>query len=266
MKNHSLRCICLIVLTILFINSFFAPATANAKTDYSKYSNTKKSWYIMRNEKHKHSSGADSASNLKKYNAYYYDSKTKKKIIYFTFDCGYENGYTGKILDTLKKHDVKAAFFVTKAFVESNPKLCKRMKKEGHIVGNHTLNHPSLPSKTIPQIKSEVNGLSKLFKKKTGYKLDKFIRPPRGEFSNRTLKVLKDMGYKTIFWSIAYFDYDPAKQPGKQYVIDHFKKYHHKGAITLTHNVSKSNTEALGEVLTYLKNKGYSFGTIDNLK
>ena len=266
MKNIFYRLISIVLLSVFLITSYLTPAALQAKTDYSKYSNNKKSWYIMRNNSHKHSSGADSASNLKKYDAYYYDSKAKKKIIYFTFDCGYENGYTGKILDTLKKHDVKAAFFVTKAFVESNPKLCKRMKKEGHIVGNHTLNHPSLPSKSVSGIKSEVKGLEKLFKKKTGYKLDKFIRPPKGEFSNRTLKVLKDMGYKTIFWSIAYFDYDPAKQPGKQYVIDHFKKYHHKGAITLTHNVSKSNTEALGEVLTFLEEKGYRFGTIDNLK
>jgi len=220
----------------------------------------------MRQDNHKHSSGADSASNLKKYNAYYYDSSAKKKVIYFTFDCGYENGYTSKILDILKKHKVKAAFFVTEAFVNSSPKLCKRMKREGHIVGNHTLNHPSLPSKSVSGIKKEVKGLEKLFKQKTGYNLDKYIRPPRGEFSTRVLKVLKDMNYKTIFWSIAYYDYDPNKQPGKQYVIDHFKKYHHKGAITLTHNISKSNTEALGEVISYLKGKKYRFGTIDKLK
>lgn len=265
MKQIIKKIICLAIAAAVMTANFNNMAMAKTKTDYSKYSNSKKSWYISRQENHKHSGGADSAKNLKKYNAYYYDSKTKDKVMYFAFDCGYENGYTGKILDILKEHDVKATFFVTKGFVESNPKLCKRMKKEGHIVGNHTLNHPSLPSKSVSSIKKEVKGLEKLFKEKTGYKLDKFIRPPMGEFSSRVLKVLEDMGYTTIFWSIAYFDYDPAKQPGKQYVVDHFKKYYHKGAITLTHNVSKSNTEALDDVLTYLEKKGYSFPGVDSL-
>ncbi len=238
---------------------------ALAKTDYNKYSNTKKSWYIMRQDKHKPSGGADTAKNLLKYNAYYYDSKAKDKVMYFAFDCGYENGYTGKILDVLKEHDVKAAFFVTKGFVDSNPKLCKRMKKEGHLVGNHTLYHPSLPSKSVKGIRKEVRGLEKLFKEKTGYELDKFIRPPKGEFSSRVLKVLQKMGYTTIFWSMAYYDYDPAKQPGKNYVVEHFKKYYHKGAITLTHNISKSNTEALGDVLTFLEGKGYRFAALNEL-
>lgn len=256
-----LLCIILIAATMTgcFGNSVYA------KTDYGKYSNTKKSWYIMRQEKHKPSGGADTAKNLLKYNAFYYDGKTEEKVMYLAFDCGYENGYTGKILDTLKEHNVKAMFFVTKGFVESNPKLCKRMKKEGHMVGNHTLNHPSLPSKSVKGIKKEVKGLAKLFKEKTGYELDKYIRPPMGEYSNRVLKVLQKMGYTTIFWSIAYYDYDPAKQPGKDYVVEHFKKYYHKGAITLTHNISKSNTEALGDVLTFLEGKGYRFGTLNEL-
>ncbi|MCI8308375.1 MAG: polysaccharide deacetylase family protein [Lachnospiraceae bacterium] len=247
------------ILTGCFGNSAFA------KVNYNKYSNTKKSWYIMRQEKHKPSGGADSAKNLRKYNAYYYDSKTKEKVMYFTFDCGYENGYTPKMLDTLKKHGVKATFFVTKAFVESNPKLCKRMKEEGHLVGNHTLNHPSLPAKSVKDIKKEVRGLEKLFKEKTGYELDKFIRPPKGEFSSRVLKVLQKMGYTTAFWSIAYYDYDTQKQPGKNYVVEHFKKYYHKGAITLTHNISKSNMEALDDVLTFLEGKGYRFAALSEL-
>jgi len=238
----------------------------SAATDYSKYSNSKKSWYIMRQDKHKPSGGADTAANLKKYAACYYDNKAKDKVMYITFDCGYEAGYTKKMLNTLKKHNVKATFFVTKAFVEQQPKLCKRMKKEGHIVGNHTLNHPSLPSVSVKKLKSEVNGLAKLFKKKTGYKLDKYIRPPMGEYSNRVLKILNDMGYRTVFWSIAYMDYDVNNQPGKAYVVDHFKKYHHKGAITLTHNTSKSNMEALDDVLTNLENEGYRFATIDEYK
>ena len=220
----------------------------------------------MRKDNHKVSSGADTAANLKKYNAYYYDKKTKDKVMYICFDCGYELGYTKGILDVLKKHDVKASFFVTKAFVESEPKLCKRMKKEGHVVGNHTLNHPSLPSISISKLKKEVRGLEDLFEEKTGYELDKFIRPPKGEDSNRVLKVLKDMDYTSIFWSLTYMDYDVNKQPGKSYVVNHFKKYYHKGAITLTHNTSKSNAEALDDVLTFLEGKGYRFATLDELQ
>lgn len=238
----------------------------SAATDYSKYSGTKKSWYMMRNDKHKAPGGPDKASKLRKYGAYYYDSKTKDKVIYFTFDCGYELGYTKGILKVLKKHGAKATFFVTKGFVNQAPKLCKKMKKEGHFVGNHTLNHLSLPTLSVDKLKQEVNGLADLFKKKTGYELDKYIRPPMGEYSNRVLKILNDMGYKTFFWSIAYMDYDVNKQPGKQYVIDHFNKYYHKGAITLTHNTSKSNAEALDTVLTNLEKKGYRFGTLDELQ
>jgi peptidoglycan-N-acetylmuramic acid deacetylase len=265
MKKSITRLMGLILAAVLVTGCLAGYGTVTAATDYNKYSGAKKSWYIMRNG-HKAPGGADKASKLRKYNAYYYDSKTKDKVIYFTFDCGYENGYTKKILDTLKKHDVKATFFVTKGFVASNAKLCKRMKKEGHFVGNHTLSHPSLPTISLDKVKSEVNGLADLFKEKTGYDLDLYIRPPMGEYSNRVLKLLSDMGYKTIFWSIAYMDYDVNKQPGKQYVIDHFNKYHHKGAITLTHNTSKSNCEALDSVLTNLEKKGYRFGTLDELQ
>ncbi len=231
--------------------------------DYNNYSNVKKSWFIKRNTDHKPSSGAMSAADLEQYRAFYYDSHAKENVMYLTFDCGYENGYTAKILDVLKKHDVKAVFFVTKHFVRSQPGLCKRMKEEGHLVGNHTMNHPSLPQKSVSQIQNEVKGLEEFFKEQTGYELDKFFRPPMGEYSNRVLKVVKDMGYTTVFWSLAYSDYDPAKQPGKQYVIDHFKKYYHKGGIALMHNISASNAEALDDVLSFLKKQNYNCMRID---
>lgn len=255
------------IICILIILSLFTGNTAYAKgTNYQKYSNEKKCWYFIRNKNHKHPASAYTPKQLKKYNAYYCDSNPKKKVIYLAFDCGYEAGYTKRILKTLKKNHVKATFFVTKAFVEENPGICKQMKKDGHIVGNHTMNHPSLPSKSISEIKNEVRGVEKLFKKKTGYKLDKFIRPPMGEYSTRVLKLLKDMGYKTIFWSIAYYDYDTSRQPGKQYVINHFKQYYHNGAITLTHNISSSNTEALNSVIKFLKHKKYKMKLLSDLK
>lgn len=236
-----------------------------AATDYSSYSNTKKEWYVVRNKDHKAPKGADSAKDLKKYHAYYYDAQAKEKVIYFAFDCGYENGYTAKILDALKRYDAKAVFFVTEHYVKANPDLCKRMKKEGHLVGSHTMSHPSMPSLSTTGIKKELTGLERLFKEKTGYTLDKYLRPPMGEYSSRVLKVAQDLGYTSVFWSIVYYDYDPDHQLGTQYVIDHFKTYCHKGAITLTHNISKSNADALGTVLKNLKKDGYRFARIDEL-
>ena len=234
-----------------------------ADSDYSQYSNAKKSWFIKRKGDHQPSEGAATAKELAGYQAYYYDNKTKDKVMYLTFDCGYENGYTGKLLDILKKHDVKAIFFITKHYAQSQPELCRRMKEEGHLVGNHTMNHPSLPDRSVTQIKNELQGLEAIFQEKTGYQLDKFFRPPMGEYSNRVLKIAQDLGYQTVFWSIAYYDYDVNKQPGKQYVIDHFNDYAHQGAIALMHNVSKSNAEALDTVLTELKKQGYQCMRMD---
>lgn len=233
-------------------------------TDYNQYSNTKYGWYIIRKTNHQKAGGGIPAGlDLSDYDAYYMNTKTKEKVIYLTFDCGYENGYTKKILKTLKKHKAKAVFFVTKSFVESNTDLVKQMKKEGHFVGNHTTTHPSLPSKSVSSIKKELKECETAFEKATGYKMDPFMRPPMGNYSKRTLKVTKDMGYKTFFWSIAYLDYDVNKQPGKDYVVNHFKKNYHKGAMPLIHNTSESNCEALDDVLNFLEKKKYRFGTVD---
>lgn len=231
---------------------------------YSGYSNVKHEWYIVRRDKHEKAGGGIPAGmKFPDYNAYYMDEKTKEKVIYLSFDCGYENGYTKRILKTLKKHNAKAIFFVTKPFIESNPDLVKQMKKQGHLVGNHTCTHPSLPGKSVADIKKEIKDCAKAYKKVTGCKMDPFIRPPMGEFSERSLKVTKDMGYYTIFWSMAYYDYDTENQPGKDYVVKHFKDNYHKGALPLIHNVSESNCEALDDVLSFLEEKKYRFGTLD---
>lgn len=242
--------------------------TTKKKTvDYTKYSNKTQAWYFMRNKEHNPVNGAQNAEALAKYNAYYLNVNVEKgdQVIYLTFDCGYENGYTEKILDILKAHSAKAMFFVTKPYIKGNPELVKRMKEEGHLVGNHTCTHPSLPSKSIDQVKAEITDCADYMKEQTGYDMDLFLRPPMGEYSNRTLKIAKDLGYKTIFWSIAYLDYDINKQPGKDYVINHFKDNYHNGAIPLIHNVSSSNTEALDEVLTFLEKKKFRFGSLEEL-
>lgn len=239
-------------------------------TDYGKgldgLDDEKVGWCFARKKEHEQS-GTYEPFDITQYNAYYLNKNVtdEDKVIYLAFDCGYEYGYTPKILDVLKKHNAKGIFFVTESFLATSSDVAARMKEEGHLVGNHTLKHPSLPEKSAETVKDEVIGIEEMFREKTGYELDRYIRPPMGEYSERVLKELQNLGYTTIFWSIAYNDYDVNNQPGKDYVIDHFKDYYHNGAITLTHTVSESNTEALDEVLTFLEEQGFRFGMLDEL-
>ena len=242
-----------------------------SNTDQQKYQETSgetvqgiERWWLKRNENHQTPEVSDYI-DLSKYDAYYVNPKCKKKKIFLTFDCGYENGFTPKILDVLKKQKIVAAFFVTKPFIREGRELVRRMKKEGHIVGNHTVHHKSMPTLSDRDNKQEIIDCAEYCKKATGYEMDHFIRPPMGEYNEKTLKLTKSMGYKTIFWSMAYVDFDVNKQPGKQYVVEHFKKYTHNGAIPLMHNVSQSNAEALDEVITNLKKEGYQFESLKKL-
>ncbi|MBQ9061846.1 MAG: polysaccharide deacetylase family protein, partial [Eubacterium sp.] len=139
------------------------------------------------------------------------------------------------------------------------------MKKEGHLVGNHTKTHPALGPLSMNQIREELQYTERLMKTKTGYTMDKIMRPPMGNFSEYSLAAADQLGYTTIFWSIAYLDYEPSREPGTSYVINHFKTNHHDRAITLTHAVSSSNANALGDVIRNLKKEGYRFGTLDFL-
>lgn len=237
------------------------------KEYYYDFSNEKLAWWFKRDNNHG-PSGCDDKVNLSDYGAYYLDEKetSDEKVIYLTFDCGYENGYTGHILDVLAEEDVPACFFVTKTYIRDNIDLTKRMKEEGHQVGNHTITHPSLPTKSYEEIIQEVYGCADYMKEATGYDMDPYLRPPCGEYSERTLAIIHDLGFKTIFWSMAYLDYDVNKQPGADYVINHFNKYHHNGAIILMHNVSASNSEALQTVIQNLKACGYRFASLNELE
>ena len=233
--------------------------------DYSKIPTKKYSWYIVRNKEHG-ASGCDDSFPLEQYDAYYVDQDAgDDKVMYLTFDCGYENGYTEQILDTLKKHNAKACFFVTQTYIRDNVELVKRMKEEGHQVGNHTVTHPSMPGISVEKQKEELQTCADYMKEATGYRMDPYFRPPSGEYSERVLQLAKDMGYKTIFWSMAYLDYDVNNQPGKDYVIEHFDKYYHNGAIPLMHNVSESNAQALDTVLSNLTELGYRFVSLDEM-
>lgn len=238
-----------------------------AKKKLSDYSTRPYCWGLGQNTRHQKPAGSGPRGwKLKKYNAYYVGPHSKKdKVVYLSFDCGYEAGYTKRILNTLKKCKVKAIFFVTEAYIKETPKLVKRMKREGHLVGNHTCTHPQMSKLGVKRLKREILQCARTMKKLTGYEMDKFIRPPEGNFSMRSVKVAQSLGYATIFWSLAYYDYDTNRQPGKEYVINRFKTYYHNGMIPLIHAVSKSNTQALPTVIKYLKKKGFRYGTLDEI-
>lgn len=221
------------------------------------------SWYFRRNSNHQTPEINSLYQNYLKNNGYCL-GKTDEKTVYLTFDNGYENGYTSKVLDILQENNVKAAFFVTGSYIKQNPELVKRIVNEGHVLGNHTDTHPSLPKITDEKIQEEIKVVEQRVEQLTGYKT-KYLRPPAGEFSQRTLVLTKQMGYKTIFWSMAYKDWVVDEQPGKQYAHKHVLDNVHNGAIILLHTVSQSNTEALDNILKDLKKQGYRFASLDEL-
>ena len=191
---------------------------------------------------------------LKKYGAIY--KSDEEKVLYLTFDEGYENGYTGKILDVLKENQVPAAFFITGPYIKKEEDLIKRMVNEGHIVGNHTVNHPSMPDISESEIKEELDNLNKSFNELTGKNM-RFFRPPMGEYSENTLKVTSEMGYTNVFWSFAYKDWETKNQKGTGYAYNQIMDGVHDGAILLLHAVSSDNANILDKVIKDLKAKGW---------
>lgn len=226
-------------------------------------SNKKCGWGIKRADNHQQPEMPTGISNtLSRYNAYWIGNPTEKSV-YLTFDEGYENGYTAKILDILKAQDVKAAFFITGHYLKSQPELVKRMAEEGHIIGNHTVNHPSLPDLTNEQIKKETEELAQDFTGLTGKKMV-YLRAPKGEYSERTLAETNALGYYNIFWSLALVDWIPlpgGPEESFRTVTDNL----HNGAVILLHAVSKDNTEALERIIKDAKAQGYTFKTLDEL-
>ena len=259
--NYVICCLILIFcISVINVNSQTVETSSTGVV-----SDKKIEWGIKRGDNHEQPDlGSENRRIIDQYEGISIGN-SEKPYIYLTFDCGYENGFTPKILDVLKKKKVPAAFFVTKPFIRENPDLVKRMKKEGHVVGNHTVHHKSMPGLSDRNNKQEISDCAEYCREATGYDMDLFIRPPMGEYSEQTLALTKKMGYKTIFWSMAYVDFKVDDQPGKQYVIDHFDQYAHNGAIPLMHNVSESNAEALGTVIDHLKKEGYEFLSLKKL-
>ena len=210
--------------------------------------------------------GNATAEELKKYDAYYV-GKPDEKVIYLTFDCGYENGNTEAILDALKKHNVPATFFVVGHYVESAPDLLKRMVEDGHTVGNHTYHHPDMSAiSDLSAFQKEMDDVANVFKEVTGTEMSMYYRPPQGKYSTRNLQMAQQLGYSTFFWSLAYVDWNADKQPSHEEAFKKLTERVHPGAVVLLHNTSKTNGEILDELLTKWEEMGYTFGTLEELK
>ena len=253
----------LFTLGIAFTNDQ-SVLTTNANP-IEELSNKKIEWGIKRAKNHEQPDlGSTNKNLIDKYNGMAMGNSDSKKV-YLTFDMGYEAGYTEKILEVLKKNNVPATFFITAHYVNSQPELVQKMIDEGHIIGNHTVNHKSMPSLTTEEINKEVMNLHTAVYNKFGYEM-KYIRPPKGEYSEKTLAYCNTLGYTTVMWSIAYDDWDENKQGredyGKQKILDNI----HNGAIILLHGTSKDNSNILDYCIKEIKNMGYEFTSIDEFE
>lgn len=187
------------------------------------------------------------------------------KVLYLTFDAGYENGYTDAILDTLKKREVPAAFFLVGDYLEREPDLVRRMAAEGHIVGNHTRTHPDMTKLEGDAFAAELRGMEELYEDVTGQTLPKFYRPPQGLYSEENLKQAQALGYKTVFWSLAYADWDNANQPDPDGAVEKLTGRLHDGAVVLLHATSKTNAEILDRLIGKWQEMGYRFAPLTEL-
>lgn len=209
--------------------------------------------------------GNASTDELKKYNAYYAED-TEEKILYLTFDAGYENGNTSAILDALKKHQAPATFFVVGNYISDNPELVKRIVSEGHIIGNHTMTHPDMSKiSSLESFRKELEEVETLYKEVTGEAMIKFYRPPQGIYSTENLTMANNLGYSTFFWSLAYVDWLQDQQPSKEEAFQKLLPRIHPGAIVLLHNTSSTNGAILDELLTRWEDMGYQFASLKEL-
>lgn len=195
-----------------------------------------------------------------------YVGDAEEPVIYLTFDAGYENGNTAQILDVLKAHGVPAAFFVVGSFVETQPELVRRMAAEGHTVGNHTFHHYDMARiSDVSAFRKELTDLEEAYRQATGETLPKYYRPPRGVYSEENLRMARDMGYRTVFWSLAYVDWKQDDQPTPEQAFSKLLPRIHSGAVVLLHSTSSTNAAILDELLTRWEASGYRFGTLEEL-
>ena len=222
-------------------------------------------WGLSFQEEGKTPVGNATFEELAKYDAFYAE-QTEEKHIYLTFDVGYENGNTASILDTLKKHNVSATFFVVGTYIESDPELVKRMAEEGHIVGNHTWHHPDMSQiAALDTFKKELVDVEDAYREVTGEEMTKFYRPPQGKYSESNLQMAQELGYKTSFWSLAYVDWYDDNQPTKEEAFDKLLGRIHPGAIVLLHSTSDTNSLILDELIQKWEEMGYTIRPLTEL-
>lgn len=266
LKNSFILRFLLLMVTAFILGSMLGVFTGQIPRSQKTSSAAQSTgWGLSFQEEGKRPAGNASIDDLKQYNAYY-ASDTDQKIIYLTFDAGYENGNTPAILDALKKHQAPAVFFVVGNFIKDNPDLIRRILAEGHIIGNHTMTHPDLPQiSSMDAFQKELQDVEELYTSLTGEAMTKFYRPPRGIYSTENLSMAKELGYSTFFWSLAYVDWIQDQQPTREEAFQKLLTRIHPGAIVLLHNTSSTNAEILDELLTRWEEMGYEFHSLKEL-
>lgn len=253
------------LMMVLGLISFIGNGIGGTSTLAYGKSNKTENWGLGFGEKGAQPKGTAPVEEMKKYNAYYMGNK-EDKVIYLTFDCGYENGNTPLILDALKKHNAPATFFVVGHFLQTAPDLAKRMVEEGHTVGNHTYHHHDMAKISDETLfKAELDDTSTKFKEVTGKEMAMYYRPPQGKYNLNNLEMANKFGYKTFFWSLAYSDWNQNSQPSKATAMSKLTERIHPGAVVLLHNTSKTNGEVIDELLTEWEKMGYTFKPLSNL-
>ncbi len=227
-------------------------------------------WYCVRNTEHKQPIADANMRFIEKFGGYYLDhshgDSCEDKVVYLTFDAGYENGNVEKILNVMKEENVTGAFFVLGNLIQKNPDLILRMEKEGHLVCNHTVRHKDMTRvDSENDFDKELQELETMYRSLTGKEMAKYYRPPEGTFDERSLRFAQNLGYQTVFWSLAYADWDNQRQPDPEKAKALLLRYMHNGAVILLHPTSKTNALILKDFITTLKSQGFRFGTLDEL-
>lgn len=257
MKKTITKAICILLL----INIFIPILNVSAAEEFH--------WYCKRNSDHKQPSLDTNMQFIEKNGGYYVDKDhgddCEEKVIYLTFDVGYENGNVEKIMDVMKAEDVKGAFFILGNVIERNPELVKRMESEGHLVCNHTTTHKNLVGADKETFNKELTTLENMYKELTGKEMSKFYRPPEGTFDKSMLEMANELGYKTVFWSFAYADWDNKKQMSEEKALEKILSNIHNGEIMLLHPTSETNAKIMERLIKELKSQGFRFGTLDEL-
>lgn len=266
MKNKKKIITLSVLISIVTLSIFMIINKENTEetilSSATSLSNTKIGWGIKRNDNHEQPDlGSKNKALLDQYEGIAMGNK-ESKFVYLTFDEGYEAGYTDRILQTLKDNNVTATFFITAHYVNTQSELVQKMIDNGHIVGNHTVNHKSMPTLSDEQVKTEVMTLHTTLYEKFGYEM-KYIRPPMGEFSERTLSLTNNLGYTTVMWSFAYDDWNEDNQKGIEYAKEKILNNVHNGAVILLHGNSSDNCNVLDYIIKEIKNMGYEFKSLD---